>query len=80
MVRNQTIYYYYLYHYTFSLTCEINYMFGNPSWLHFGLAPETLDITRRGANRPLSRKKSRKSSICQKNQSRKTQKNWRGAD
>ena len=37
MVRNQTIYYY-LYHYTFSLTCEINYMFGNPSWLHFGLA------------------------------------------
>ena len=65
MVRNQTIYYY-LYHYTFSLTCEINYMFGNPSWLHFGLAPETLDITRRGANRPLSRKKSRKSSICQK--------------
>jgi hypothetical protein len=62
--------FYYLYHYTFSLTCKYTCLVIPPGFIS-GWPSETLDIKRRGAKRPLSKKKvqksARKSSICQEN-------------
>jgi hypothetical protein len=48
--------FYYLYHYTFSLTCKYTCLVIPPGFIS-GWPSETLDITRRGAKRPYRRKK-----------------------
>ena len=51
----------------FSLTCKYTTCLVIPPGFISGWPSETLDIKRRGAKRPLSKKKARKSSICQEN-------------